>query len=76
MIRKNRERFLGGVVHSFTGNLEEAERLINLNLFIGINGCSLKTEENMQVVRCLPLSHIVIETGIDKKDNVSLVTFF
>jgi TatD DNase family protein len=63
IIRTHRDQFDRGVVHSFTGTLEEAKQLMDLGLFIGINGCSLKTEENLHVVRCIPLSHMVIETG-------------
>lgn len=51
-----------GVVHSFTGTVEEMKRLVDQDLFIGINGCSLKTEENLQVVKEVPLSHLLLET--------------
>lgn len=51
-----------GVVHSFTGTVEEMKRLVDQDLFIGINGCSLKTEQNLQVVKEVPLSHLLLET--------------
>lgn len=51
-----------GVVHSFTGTLEEMNRLVALGLDIGVNGCSMKTEENLEVVRAIPLDRIQIET--------------
>lgn len=30
MVRRNRDRFTGGVVHSFTGTTEEAEELVSM----------------------------------------------
>ena len=36
MIAKNRHRFSHGVVHSFTGSTEEALKLVELGLYIGM----------------------------------------
>ena len=52
----------GGLVHSFTGTLAEMNRLVALGLDIGVNGCSMKTEENLEVVKAIPLDRIQIET--------------
>lgn len=51
-----------GLVHSFTGTLEEMERLLAMGLHIGVNGCSLKSQENLEVVKAIPLSKMQIET--------------
>lgn len=51
-----------GLVHSFTGTSGEMERLVALGFDIGVNGCSMKTEENVEVVRAIPLEHLQIET--------------
>jgi TatD DNase family protein len=51
-----------GVVHSFTGSLEEMRRIVELGFDVGINGCSMKTEENLAVVKEVPLARLQIET--------------
>lgn len=52
----------GGVVHSFTGTVEEMAELMDLGLYIGLNGCSFKTVENCEVVRAVRLDRLMIET--------------
>lgn len=42
--------------------MEEMNRLVALGVDIGVNGCSLKTEENLEVVKAMPLDRIQIET--------------
>ncbi|KAK3387516.1 endodeoxyribonuclease-like protein [Podospora didyma] len=52
----------GGVVHSFTGTASEMHALMDLGLFIGINGCSFKTAENCEVVKEIELPRLMLET--------------
>lgn len=51
-----------GLVHSFTGTVDEMRRLVELGFDIGVNGCSMKTEENIEVVKNIPLSRLQLET--------------
>ena len=64
IIRKNRHRFSQGVVHTFTGPAAEAEALLGIEgLYIGLNGCSFKTEEQIEVIKSsIPLDKILLET--------------
>ncbi|KAF9211253.1 TatD DNase [Podila verticillata] len=62
LITKHRSRFSNGVVHSFTGTVEEMQSYLDLGLYIGINGCSLKTEENLKVAASVPLDRLMLET--------------
>eukprot|EP00238_Polyblepharides_amylifera_P009975 CAMPEP_0196587168 /NCGR_PEP_ID=MMETSP1081-20130531/56634_1 /TAXON_ID=36882 /ORGANISM="Pyramimonas amylifera, Strain CCMP720" /LENGTH=305 /DNA_ID=CAMNT_0041909273 /DNA_START=287 /DNA_END=1204 /DNA_ORIENTATION=- len=63
IIKRNRRRFSAGVVHSFTGTKEELEQLLKIEgIYIGINGCSLKTAENLEVMAAIPLERMMLET--------------
>lgn len=62
LVKENRHRFPGGVVHSFTDSLEELKECLAMGLYIGVNGCSMKTEANLEVVKQIPLDRIMIET--------------
>jgi TatD DNase family protein len=53
-----------GVLHSYNGNLETAQRAIELNFYIGITGpvTYKNAEEKRQIVHQLPLERLLIET--------------
>lgn len=52
----------GGVAHSFTGTTEEMKELVHMGLYIGVNGCSLKTADNLEVIKQIPLDRLLLET--------------
>ena len=62
VVRERRDDFGRGVVHSFTGSMEEMQALAALDLHIGINGCSLKTAENVAVAAAVPEHLLLLET--------------
>ncbi len=53
-----------GVLHSFNGTLETAQKAIQHNFYIGITGpvTYKNAEEKRQVIRQLPLERLLIET--------------
>jgi TatD DNase family protein len=53
-----------GVLHSFNGNLETAQKAMQLNFYIGVTGpvTYKNAEEKRQVIRQLPLERLLIET--------------
>ena len=53
-----------GVLHSFNGNLETAQKGIELNFYIGVTGpvTYKNAEEKRQIIRQLPLERLLIET--------------
>ncbi|KAF5177522.1 Tatd dnase domain containing [Thalictrum thalictroides] len=58
-----KDKCVAGVAHSFTGSAEDRDKLLSFsNLYLGVNGCSLKTAENLDVVRGIPVERMMIET--------------
>ncbi len=53
-----------GVLHSFNGNLETAQKALALNFYIGVTGpvTYKNAEEKRQIIRQLPLERLLIET--------------
>ena len=51
------------VVHSFDGTAEEAADLLGLpGVYIGVNGCSLRSSDSLEVVKGIPLDRLMLET--------------
>ncbi|PLB45217.1 hypothetical protein P170DRAFT_513257 [Aspergillus steynii IBT 23096] len=52
----------GGLVHSFTGSTEEMHQLVDLGLDISVNGVCFRTEDQLDMVRHIPLKNLHLET--------------
>lgn len=55
------KRKIKGVLHCFTGSKEEAERLLALGLYMGINGIIFKLDME-EAIAAIPLERILVET--------------
>lgn len=62
IMERNKSKYTYGVVHSFTGTMEEMQKFVEMGFYIGVNGCSMKTESNVEVVRNIPLDRLMLET--------------
>jgi len=67
IVRENRHKFTTAVVHSYTGDEEELNALLEMGLYIGVNGCSLKTLDNIEIVKKIPLDRIMLESKITSR---------
>ncbi|KAJ5686879.1 hypothetical protein N7536_009498 [Penicillium majusculum] len=52
----------GGLVHSFAGTKGEMLQLVELGLEISVNGVSFRTDEQLEMVRSIPLDKLQLET--------------
>ena len=73
VVKENRNKFNKGIVHSFTGNENDLNNFLSLNLFVGLTGTSFKNKESIEIVKKIPLDKIIIETDAPyceiKKNN-------
>ena len=63
ILEKRQNGNLRGVLHCFTGNEEQAERLIDLNFYLGVGGVlTYKNSKLGDVLKNIDLKHLVLET--------------
>ena len=63
ILETNYDDKLKGVLHCFTGNLEQAERLIEMGFFLGIGGVvTYKNSGLDKVIAKIDTKHLVLET--------------
>ncbi|KLO20765.1 hypothetical protein SCHPADRAFT_918156 [Schizopora paradoxa] len=52
----------GGVVHSFTGTVEEMRELHEMGFYFSVNGCSTKAADQLETIKQIPLERLMLET--------------
>ncbi|KAG8787777.1 hypothetical protein FRC12_015278 [Ceratobasidium sp. 428] len=52
----------GGVAHSFTGRVKEMKELVAMGFHVSVNGCSMKTDQNLATTKAIPFTHLMVET--------------
>jgi TatD DNase family protein len=61
-LARRRHDLSGAVVHSFDGSLDEMRAIVELGIFVGINGCSLRTQASIDVAAQIPVEYLVVES--------------
>lgn len=58
------ERFNGGIMHSFSGNVDDMQRFLDLGMHISLSGVVTfkKAVDLHEVAKCVPLDRLLIET--------------
>jgi TatD DNase family protein len=63
LIEEQQDGQLTGVFHCFTGNLEQAKRIKELNFFVGLGGVSTFKNGGMdKIIPKMDFDHVVLET--------------
>lgn len=47
-----------------------------MGFHVSVNGCSLKTEDNLETAKAIPLDRIMLETGLVPPPPFSLIGLF
>lgn len=53
---------LRGVIHSFTGTKEEAEKYLDLGFYLALNGIVTYSNQHNELINRIPLDRLLIET--------------
>ena len=63
MIEQNQKGKLKGVFHCFSGSLEQAKKIVDLNFYLGIGGVLTFKKSGLDgVIEQMDLGHIILET--------------
>lgn len=63
IVKNKQDGSLKGIFHCFSGNIEQAKKIIDLGFYLGIGGVlTYKNNELAVIVKELPLDYFVLET--------------
>ncbi|MCX2450686.1 TatD family hydrolase [Pedobacter sp. PLR] len=63
ILEKERDEKLRGILHCFTGNVEQAKQAIDLGFYLGIGGVVTYKKAGLdEVLKEIPLANLVLET--------------
>jgi TatD DNase family protein len=55
-------QYVRGVVHSFTGTWDQAQKFLGLGLSLGLNGIITFTDQYNEIVKNIPMERLLLET--------------
>lgn len=63
IVKEEQDGFLRGIFHCFTGNAEEAQKVIDVGFFMGIGGViTFKNSKLNEVIKLFDIRHLMLET--------------
>lgn len=62
IVKDHRKDFSNGLISAFKGTEEELQQLLDLGMYIGVSGCSMKNKQMIDMIRLIPLDKIILQT--------------
>ena len=62
LLGKNNDKIIGGASHYFQGTLKDAQRIIDLGMYVSFAKPLLRDENLQKIAECISIENIVLET--------------
>ena len=63
ILKEKREEFSDGVVYLYKGSIKEIKPLIEMDLYLAVNLCTIADLKGKELVKKIPLNRLIVETN-------------